>query len=346
MAFSRWGLHPDLYKSVLEDDFIDWLDNCFHRREIYKDQNLNLPSDITLTAKQRVTFVFDNIYDLIKSNCSWSKDLNLTLTTLLEAYQASKVPSACLQWLNQVNLRTVVLIWHALYHCENDLKSSRFSVHIDRRQPIPPSATSVLGLAQLPIFTSSTTNLSPRNEKEFRNALTHFFLTWEAPLAVKMPWLESYKDIQNTIHPFEKSFRWLDVKNATQIEWAANYIKKIEWRSRSFPVFDRSLKLIDVVLVFDDWQVDKPSKELFLIKMRKAWSIKKFRDKNILKKSFNFLLDKSMEKKLNDLSSRTGKSKNEIIESCVIEAHKKTPKPIVQSESIMNLDPNIVLGEP
>jgi hypothetical protein len=346
MAFTMWGLPPDLFKTVLEDGFINWLDNCFHRRGIYNDQNLNFPTDIKLSAKQSVTFVFDNVHILRKSYYSWSNDLNLTLSNLLYAYQSSKVPSASLQWINQVNLRIVVLIWHNLYHSENALKSSRHSVDIDSKQPVGPSAASVLGVAQSLPFTSSTTNLSPRNEKEFRNALTNFFLNWEAPLAVKMPWLESYASIQNAIHPFEKSFRWLDKKNTTQIEWAVNYIKKIEWRSPSFPVFDSSLKLIDVVLVFDDWQTDNSSKELFLIKMRKAWSIKKFRDKNKLKKSFNFLLNKSMENKLNDLASRTGKSKNEIIESCVIEAHKQTPKPIAESKSIVNLDPTIVLGEP
>lgn len=343
MAFSRWGLHPDLYKSVLEDGFIDWLDNCFHRREIYKDQNLNLPTDIKVSAEQRVTFVFDNVHIFRKSYYSWSNDLNQTLTNLLVAYQSSKVPSESLQWIKQVDQRIVVLIWHSLYHSEYTLKSSRHSVDIDSKKPVGPSATSVLGVAQLLPFTSSTTNLSPRNEKEFRKSLTHFFLNWEAPLAVKMPWLESYTSIQNAIIPFAKSFRWLDKKDATQIEWAVSYINKIQYKRSSFPVFDLNLKLIEVVLIFDYWQTDQSTKELFLIKMRKAWSIKKFRDKNKLKKSFNFLLDKSMENKLNDLASRTGKSKSEIIESCVLEAHRKTPEPSAANNC--NQDPTILLGE-
>ena len=161
---------------------------------------------------------------------------------------------------------------------------------------------------------------------------------------MKMPWLESYTSIQNAIIPFAKSFRWLDKKDATQIEWAVSYINKIQYKRSSFPVFDLNLKLIEVVLIFDYWQTDQSTKELFLIKMRKAWSIKKFRDKNKLKKSFNFLLDKSMENKLNDLASRTGKSKSEIIESCVLEAHRKTPEPSAANNC--NQDPTILLGEP
>ena len=152
MAFSRWGLHPDLYKSVLEDGFIDWLDNCFHRREIYKDQNLNLPTDIKLSAKQRVTFVFDHIHVLRKSYYSWSKDLNQTLTNLLDAYQSSKVPSASLQWIKQVDLRIVVFIWHSLYHSEHALKNSRLSVDIDSKKPVGPKRNFCIGRGAITTF--------------------------------------------------------------------------------------------------------------------------------------------------------------------------------------------------
>lgn len=351
MPLIRYGLSESLQKALKEDGFVDWLDNCFHRRDVYKNPAVLIPAGLNLSPIQKIEAVLPNFFKVTTPTDFKYRDSEIALADLKECFDVSKVPPGELEWINQVDLRVVAYVRHLIIIYGDLLAPQMGKLNITYQLSYKelPKVEDVLKFvhpSHMNTFTSSTSNQSPRNDKEFRQSLKHFFQNWEAPLIAKKPWIDKFREVQAVIEPFEKSFKWLDVKNATQIDWAFEYITKLIFFRPSFQMLDPNLKRIATILAFDFWTVPRADKELFLIKMRKAWSVKKFRDKNKRKKSFNFLLDSSMEKKLDDLVSRTGKTKNEIIELCVNEAHLQTPKPGMKTDVPSGIAQKNILGEP
>lgn len=333
MAVNINGISMLASQALADEEFMEWLDNCFHRRGFYSNVHVGITLGIHYSAAEKVESVFRKYSEanLPVANFKY-RTLDCALDDLKNCFVESKVPHDELEWINQVNLRVVAYVRHALVLGQDLLAPQQLiynAVDSSRYKQIPKAEEILMKVPLLSActFSSSTSSQSPRNDRELRLSLKHFFRNWEAPLIAKKPWIDRYRQAQTAIEPFENSFNWLDVKNSIQIEWALGYMKAHLLYNQSFQLLDLNLKRIATILCFDFWQVPTADKELFLIKMKKAWSVKKFRDKNKGKKSFNFLLDSSMEKKLNELVSRTGKTKNEIIELCVKEAHKNTPKP-------------------
>lgn len=351
MVFKINGIPAGVLNALNEDGFAEWLDNCFHRRSIYMSPYVSIPLGIHHTSAQKIEAVLPHFFAATHPTDFKYMSLENAIEDLKKCFDLSKVPLGELEWINQVDLRVVACVRHSLI-LGNDLLAPKFGQSNIIDSPIYKQLLKVEEILRIvhPLasstFTSSTSNQPPRNDKELRHSLKHFFQNWEAPLIAKKPWIDKFREVQTAIEPFEKSFKWLDVKNAKQIDWAFEYVTKRLPYYPSFQMFDVNLKRIATILSFDYWFVSWADKELFLIKMKKAWTVKKFRDKNKHKKSFNFLLDSSMEKKLDELVSRTGKTKNELIELCVKEAHRHTPKPGSKIDAPNGVDQTLILGEP
>jgi len=311
----------DVYHELKDEGFAEWLDNCFQRRLFYSHQDVKAVFHSQMTPLDKLKTVLP-VLGRIRLNASYKSNSTLELIKILkERYKESKISNSDLTWVNQTSLRVVVSMWQELHR-----QNYSSVLYTDTDESIL-SVDMILGPVFTPMLLASTSNTSPKNEREYRASLKNFFQLLELPRRVKLNWMNSFRNVEARIHPFEKSFNWLSPKNNSQIDWALDYIQKIFNLPAPYPCFDGEEKLIIICYLFDSWTIDDSTKQLFLIKMRKAWSVKKFRDKNKSKKSFNFLLDTSLEKQLNDLASRTGLSKNKIIEQCVRNAHKNTPKP-------------------
>lgn len=322
MALKRINLLSDVYRELEDEGFAEWLDNCFQRRNFYSHEDVKAVFHGQMTPLDKLKTVLP-VFARVTKNASVMPNSTLeSIKILKELYKESKISSSDLTWVNQTSLRVVVCMWQEL------LRQNYSSVVYTNTDENALSVDMILGCVFTPMLQASTSNTSPQNEREYRASLKKFFQLLELPRRVKLNWMINLrKNVEAGIHPFDKAFNWLSPKNNLQIDWALDYIQKVlNWHA-PYPCFDGEEKLIIICYLFDSWTIDHSTKQLFLIKMRKAWSIKKFRDKNKSKKSFNFLLDTSMEKQLNDLASRTGLSKNKIIEQCVRDAHKNTPKP-------------------
>ena len=108
----------------------------------------------------------------------------------------------------------------------------------------------------------------------------------------------------------------LDKKNQNQCEWAWNYL--VSDYSLNTGYINPFLPLeahSAVIACLDHWSPYSPAeKELFLIKMKKSWGQKKHRDKQVDRKSYNFVLNVNTKEKLDKLAIKHDKKKNEMIE--------------------------------
>lgn len=124
-----------------------------------------------------------------------------------------------------------------------------------------------------------------------------------------------------------KQIKWLDGKSKQQLDWAVDYINKSEFRRR-YGVTYSCLYTDDIkekhvyVLGFLDhlYRLGADSRELFITKMRKTWSQKKYRESDKAKKQVYFSLSDEARRHLDQLEKARKMTKNRIIEDLLAEA--------------------------
>ncbi|MBC9229052.1 hypothetical protein HI850_006875 [bacterium SPL81] len=131
--------------------------------------------------------------------------------------------------------------------------------------------------------------------------------------------------------PFNE-IKWIKKDDILQIDWAYQYLNK---NQKLIPTplapihtndkYNIILSSLDIILFANS----KEYKELFLLKMRKTWSQKKFRDSGKVKKNYHLPLTNMTQKKLEKLAELKNCRKEQVIEQLIIKEFE-----------ILNLDEN------
>ncbi|AXY61161.1 hypothetical protein CDG61_14765 [Acinetobacter sp. WCHAc010052] len=115
-------------------------------------------------------------------------------------------------------------------------------------------------------------------------------------------------EIKNTWSSLKTSkshTNWIDIKEIDQINWAWDYLKK-SYKLASIPnlPINEKQRYNHIVSSIDlmGFISSPDAKELFLIKMKKTWSQKKFRDSGKIKKPHHLPLTKERHEQLKKLS--------------------------------------------
>lgn len=123
-----------------------------------------------------------------------------------------------------------------------------------------------------------------------------------------------------------KNHDWISDTNDNQINWAWNYLLK---NNKFINRFNNPITPLDYFYYIQasiDQLIYFPTAEciLFLDKMKKTWSQKKFRDSGKAKKQFHLPLTKDTHKKIEFLERYLNKSKSQVIEYLVEVEFQKT----------------------
>lgn len=116
------------------------------------------------------------------------------------------------------------------------------------------------------------------------------------------------------------SFSWVNTKDKELCAWLWRYIstsEELEPFSWYLGAPYSSQQQFDfAVNLFDVWNALPDTKELFTLKMKKAWSQKKHRRKmdSSQKKSYSFTISKDTKSKLDLMALESGMRKNELLE--------------------------------
>ena len=116
---------------------------------------------------------------------------------------------------------------------------------------------------------------------------------------------------------------WLRANITEQIKWTIQYMKEKVYHMAP-PEFDHNSEfIVDDICTF--WSIlsieNEDRYKHSLSTMKKAWSQKKFRDKNSTKKQYSINMSNDIEHILDQLHSATGENKNQIIESLIRREH-------------------------
>lgn len=119
--------------------------------------------------------------------------------------------------------------------------------------------------------------------------------------------------------------KWIKKDDIVQIEWAYQYLNK-NHKLISTPLapiytndkYNMILTSLDIILFTNS----REYKELFLLKMRKTWSQKKFRDSGKAKKPYHLPLTKASHNQLDFLSKQMNKPIAQVLEFIIDKIHQ------------------------
>lgn len=128
------------------------------------------------------------------------------------------------------------------------------------------------------------------------------------------------------IQTSEKDIKWLMPDNTIQLKWAWEYM--IKFGKTVFVPYPPILakEYYDLILAsLDQMTYGNPSdKKLFLDKMKKTWSQKKFRDSGKAKKPYHIPLTKTTQAQLEKLAEFKNLRKDQVIEELILKEYKAT----------------------
>ncbi|MBT2047687.1 hypothetical protein KKZ48_14860 [Enterobacter hormaechei subsp. xiangfangensis] len=139
---------------------------------------------------------------------------------------------------------------------------------------------------------------------------------------LKNSWLRIQKKFGN---PFWFSSTRYDAKYLADYQWVMSYLDKNKMINGNVDFwFVKNLNL-KVHSIFDQWIENKSDAEgeLFILKTKKAWSQKKFRDSVANKKVLNTYISKGSKRQLDYLASQNEMKINELIEMLINDAYAK-----------------------
>lgn len=117
----------------------------------------------------------------------------------------------------------------------------------------------------------------------------------------------------------DKEIKWLDETNNNQLTWAWEYLIKFYKNINIFYPPQNNMDLYNAILIsLDNMSYGVPSdKKLFLDRMKKTWSQKKFRDSGKAKKPYHLPLTKNTQKQLEKLAELKNCRREQVIEQLI-----------------------------
>jgi len=171
-------------------------------------------------------------------------------------------------------------------------------------------------------YPQSVFQIHSNNYNYFINIIDNHNLEKENKLIT----LNNSKSFWSTIEYKKNIYNWIDKSSPDQIEWAWNYLSKMN-NMPFFPTppMDQKQRYEYILAAIDLLHISKNSDahELFLIKMKKTWSQKKYRDNNQLKTPHHLPLSKISHGKLKELSEILNRSISGTLELIIEDSYSK-----------------------
>lgn len=142
----------------------------------------------------------------------------------------------------------------------------------------------------------------------------------------KIAFIQNKKREWEAIKTPEKELSWLDKSNKIQLTWTWEYLNKFYKSINPFYPPQNNEELYNAILAsFDNQSYEIPSdKKLFMDRMKKTWSQKKFRDSGRAKKPYHIPLTKSTQTRLEKLAEFKNLRKDQVLEELILKEYEAT----------------------
>ena len=118
----------------------------------------------------------------------------------------------------------------------------------------------------------------------------------------------------------DSEIKWIQKTNSSQLEWAWLYLTKHNLLTHYFNhISNNNEKYESILACLDNLSYSSPeTKELILLKMKKTWSQKKFRDSGKAKKPYHLPLTQETQAQLEELAKLKNMNKSKVLEAIIL----------------------------
>lgn len=175
-----------------------------------------------------------------------------------------------------------------------------------------------------PLINNNPLPVIPENREDALAALHSCFDDWNTSLLMKSNTLASLKKYWFTLNrELPTPFKWIDLKNRKQCEWAFKYVME-HIKPSYMPSFMTEIKQQQVITfltaVLYSWPVHIDTRRLMIQRMKKTYNQNVFRENIADKKVINTYVQKDIKEKLDMLARKNGRKINEELEVIIMNA--------------------------
>lgn len=269
--------------------------------------------------KKRCESIINNQINCIRSN-KGNKCANEVLSILEEGVVTQLIPDSQFEWLDERNCRLIYFVWFYLRLADEN----KLSV-TGHENPLPllgalynSQASSIDGL-----YNRVCGYPNPTSTKERLRAIINFFDHYFIDIQKRSEFLGYLKSYSHDLLSETKSVSWILADNRSQIDWAWNYLLSEKMISDILKPINDIERYNTIVVTLDFWNVHPAEKELFVLRMKKAWSQKKHRDGLVGKKPYNITMSNDIQGMLEKLAEHNDSKINKTLEKLIRKEHAK-----------------------
>lgn len=248
------------------------------------------------------------------------KDRKLSglISEMKNAFQATQLTLNDFKWNDKKEERFWNWAWCYLkeniqYDSRNGIEHKLLPVEDIGNQIMPPNF-SLLSLKAL--------NKDRNNSSDRQTDIIKAFHDGEAERAEQLEIIKFIDEEWKAVYKDKRIVEWLEENNNTQWSWALGYLEKIDrhfMKKAWEPGCDTEMRA--AIIAAMDMLDDHVRKELFVGKLKRAWSQKKFRDKSDGKKAYSINMTSKTKERLDELAEHHELKLNEVIAKLIKREH-------------------------
>ncbi|MCL2918272.1 hypothetical protein [Shewanella litorisediminis] len=226
------------------------------------------------------------------------------------------IPESRVSWIKEIKSEELFFFYFILF----DYEKTHFPI-------LKPKITPISNYDFVNLFSQAGDYNFQVKDRDYADRIISFLDSTICPVESKLALLNNIRSIYHTYLSEDLLSNWLNNRDAEKIYWTESYLKqKYSFNIEQWLNLNQKIYRIKAFIFFLFYGDSTSDKELFKIKIKKAWSQAKFRGLDNRKKPFNIVMDKSIKDKLDFLSNSQNRPRNEIVEELINTAYNELNK--------------------
>lgn len=240
---------------------------------------------------------------------SWGEDFETKksfVKDMLKSFEDNLLPDSEFDWIDMHNDWQCCYLWVFICNIANTHMKSFLGVNLDNHS-----------------YANLKVTQNPSDTLGRYRAIIDIIDQWNTNNIEKLHFLDQLKSSYYSNSYDEELYTWLNKKDEKQCTWAFDYLRKNQTPHGFIQPKSTSEQYYLIVSSLELLFPHPDTKKLCLIKMKKAWSQKKHRDKQVGKKAYNIVMGVDVKEKLDRLAKHHNRNINETLEQLVAQEFKK-----------------------
>lgn len=290
------------------------------KREFYTDYVYrNLNEALSPTFRSGRILGEDELNDLIRKNITDEKERRDFIRRANIAYKESITEDRHFDWINNERIALYFIQFIHNYIYGNYLRSLAVKSGMGYRSHYPY-------FGETPHIRNMGLPETPCGLRQLKDTIKSYFDSLDIPQGIKELLIDHIKT--DWFNQNSDWLSWIENKNKAQIDWAVEYMRG-HFKSEDNDIlhyYNSSSALNRIYGFFDIILTSNESRELFVIKMKKAWSQVRYRESVKDKKVINTYVSNDVKEKLKEIVRSSNKKTTEVISDLIRREYDRLKK--------------------